>query len=137
LVHPDSVRTLDVQAGGQKMKNPKPIRKKKPRGKVSAPRPIRKGKNRSANKPHVSKIGVDEADLMELQALLLPMLEPLAVAGSWVIALFSPNGTQVNLQWNVQDFPTNDFETCVKLLKEELDKQRNKTLGEALNQDEA
>jgi len=69
---------------------------------------------------------IDEAELLQLQALVLPHLEKAAEVGSWVVAVFRPNGNRVEVDWLTQDFPTEDFPVCVKLLDDELKAERKK-----------
>lgn len=86
------------------------------------PKPIRK-----ANKSRQKKTGVidaREADAMEVQAMLIPLLDRAAETGSWLAAVFAPNGNHVELQWLTQEFPPEDFTACVKLLEGELQKER-------------
>jgi len=76
-----------------------------------------------------------DADLLELQAFLLPMLEPLAEVGSWTVAFFHPNGDHIEVNWKTRDFPSEDFDTCVDLLKKELTAEREAILARMKDED--
>jgi hypothetical protein len=76
-------------------------------------------------------MNANDADLLEVQAMILPLLERAAESGSFVAAVFAPNGNRVVLHWLTQEFPPEDFPACVQLLDAELKKERARIEREA------
>lgn len=121
MVHSRSEETVEDDLKGDKMKgkkNPVPIR----RG--NKPRRLRKG----------LQMNGEDVDLLEVQAMIVPLLERAAESGSWLACIFAPNGNRVELHWLTQEFPPEDFPACVKLLDSELKKERAKIERETSKQ---
>ena len=102
-----------------------PKRKRKP------PKPIKKLRH-PADPAELAKAGPMEADaeatLFRLMGVLQGKLEEAARSGSVMVAIWNMNGDQVNLFRKTIDFPIDDFNTALDLLKNDLqnEKQRMK-----------